>query len=493
MHFCTRSLILLLFSPVKLSNSFSQELSCYYVRRELRDLTKRDLELFLDTFVTLFRTPTAEGVKLYGKHYRSLTDLCAMHLRAAGTRDTDHIHDGLGLVTQHVAMTMEFELSLQTVAPRIAVPYWDYTIDATELQTKYPGEYFTSISKFFYESKLFTDEVFGKTDSTTSHVENGRMAEMKVAQDYNFEVRSSRGYLRAPWNINPSAKVTRYHSICGVDEITSDSKALIWPTCAVHLSTITEFGSWDDWSWNAGYVPHGPIHSWIGGVGGGDCDEKFTALVTNGYMEKSKLVDFKSKAFSRLKNAWRGEVIEVPKYCSEDAPLSECTWTCAEDIENNANAALYLEPSGIYASEMSAANYSKIARTAYCTTTYWPGDMFEAASPAEASFWPIHPTMERLLVAKDIMQPFESKEWGRSGVCHYMSTSDCKGHHAGDLTYWKSTVKDNSTGVFKTVHLTNQELRHAVMPSTGAHSVPYIYAHFTWPHCDDIGVDFPKL
>ena len=132
-----------------------QELSCYYVRRELRELSKRDLELFLDTFVTLFQTPTAEGVKTYGKNYRSLTDLCAIHLRAAGKRDSDHIHDGLALVTQHVAMTMEFELSMQTVAPRLAVPYWDYTIDATQLQAKFPGEYFTSISKMFFESELF--------------------------------------------------------------------------------------------------------------------------------------------------------------------------------------------------------------------------------------------------------------------------------------------------------------------------------------------------
>ena len=99
-------------------------------------MTKRDLELFLDTFVTLYKTSTAGGVNVYGENYRSLTDLCAMHLRAAGQRNVDHIHGGLGLVTQHVAMTMEFELSMQSVAPRLAVPYWDYTIDATQLQSK---------------------------------------------------------------------------------------------------------------------------------------------------------------------------------------------------------------------------------------------------------------------------------------------------------------------------------------------------------------------
>jgi hypothetical protein len=45
--------------------------------------------------------------------------------------------------------------------------------------------------------------------------------------------------------------------------------------------------------------------------------------------------------------------------------------------------------------------------------------------------------MERLLVAKDIMQPFTDKDWVTENgtVFLYASTSDCKGHHAGDLTY----------------------------------------------------------
>jgi hypothetical protein len=47
--------------------------------------------------------------------------------------------------------------------------------------------------------------------------------------------------------------------------------------------------------------------------------------------------------------------------------------------------------------------------------------------------------------------------------------------------------------VFKAVHLTNEELRHVMMPATGAHSVPYIYAHFKWKHCDEAGFEFPKV
>lgn len=28
-----------------------------------------------------------------------------------------------------------------------------------------------------------------------------------------------------------------------------------------------------DWVWASSYSPHGPVHAWVGGVGGGGCDE----------------------------------------------------------------------------------------------------------------------------------------------------------------------------------------------------------------------------
>jgi hypothetical protein len=220
----------------------------YYVRRELRELTVADKELFLDTFIVLYTTPTAEGVAKYGKHYRSLTDLSAIHLRGAANRVSDHMHDGLGLVTQHAAMTMEFELSMQSVAPRFATPYWDYTIDSAKVQSLYPDAYFTSIKEIFKNSELFGEDWFGHANPATGYVEEGRMAQMRVPRDYDFEVSTSRGFLRAPWNINPSAKVTRHHSLCGVDEISPDYKHLVWPTCEVHLGMVTSstYSTWCD-------------------------------------------------------------------------------------------------------------------------------------------------------------------------------------------------------------------------------------------------------
>lgn len=187
----------------------------YYIRRELRDLSKRDKEAFLDTFLLLEKTPTKEGIKKYGAHYRSLAEFEVMHLRAAGDREVDHIHDGLGGVTQHSAMTMEFELAMQSVEPRLAVPYWDYTIDSVKIEFDASGK--ADVSQIFKNSILFTKNFFGETDGLAHRVTQGRFSHVEIPRDYSFDTNSPYGFLRAPWNINPSKFVTRYHKVCGED------------------------------------------------------------------------------------------------------------------------------------------------------------------------------------------------------------------------------------------------------------------------------------
>ena len=95
---------------------------CYYIRRELRELSDKMRSDFLDAFMVLAEVPTNEGVTKYGKYYRSLEDFEIVHLRAAGARNLDHMHDGMGISTQHTAMTSEFEQALQAVNPMVSVP-----------------------------------------------------------------------------------------------------------------------------------------------------------------------------------------------------------------------------------------------------------------------------------------------------------------------------------------------------------------------------------
>ena len=80
--------------------------------------------------------PTARGRAAYGPHYKALAEFELMHLNAAGDRAVDHIHDGMGIATQHISMTGEFELALQAVDVSLAVPYWDYTYDAYRVSAR---------------------------------------------------------------------------------------------------------------------------------------------------------------------------------------------------------------------------------------------------------------------------------------------------------------------------------------------------------------------
>ena len=109
--------------------SATRTLYCRYVRRDVRDLAAGDRDAFFDAFATLAAVGAAEGKRTYGDRYRSLDDFVALHLELAADRVDDHMHDGLGFLTTHVALTAFFERGLQAVNPKVTVPYWDYTRD----------------------------------------------------------------------------------------------------------------------------------------------------------------------------------------------------------------------------------------------------------------------------------------------------------------------------------------------------------------------------
>ena len=53
------------------------------------------------------------------------------------------------------------------------------------------------------------------------------------------------GFLRAPWNLNPSPYVSRYHKNCGEDP----SSMYSWPTCMNHWALTFKKKTWYDWIW----------------------------------------------------------------------------------------------------------------------------------------------------------------------------------------------------------------------------------------------------
>ena len=297
-------------------------------------------------------------------------------------------------------------------------------------------------------TELWSEAWFGSAAGSEHHaIATGRFAGQQVSKvgESSSVPHSPYGYLRAPWNLNPSPYVTRYHKLCGVapDETYYDDSTLLkevtdykWPTCGAHWKLTFGEKTWEDWVWASSYTPHGPVHAWIGGVGGGGCEDDsthFKKLV--GLMSSRHITLVRMNIFGFLKNAWRDEVVETPKSCSVDA-VDECVFKCNKE----SSKFLSTIKTSLKDWEIEVENYDnetilQIADVILCDAVYWPGDHLEAASPVEASFWPIHPTLDRLLQYKSLVFPFKSTAW-TGQMCFSSETTDCKGHNPGDLTYW---------------------------------------------------------
>ena len=117
----------------------------------------------------------------------------------------------MGFLTQHVALSNAFEKALQAVAPRLALPYWDVTEDATLAVTRHGGDV-----AGLWSSEVWRDDWFGNATGSAAHVvERGRFAYQTVGRGAGGGATNPYGLLRAPWNVNKSPYLTRAHSFCG--------------------------------------------------------------------------------------------------------------------------------------------------------------------------------------------------------------------------------------------------------------------------------------
>lgn len=148
------------------SNNHSIEYSqiyakCMYVRRDIESLTPEDLALTMDTMYELWKRDEIKGQKHYGSDFhRYIIILCIdslpsfalpylrlflyrtnvtrvdkyllcsalyfleAHFFNSATQPSDHIHEGLGFLPQHIKLSNMFEKSLQSVNPKVTLPYW---------------------------------------------------------------------------------------------------------------------------------------------------------------------------------------------------------------------------------------------------------------------------------------------------------------------------------------------------------------------------------
>lgn len=129
-----------------------------------------------------------------------------------------------------------------------------------------------------------------------------------------YQCMPSYGFLRAPWNLQVSPYITRYHKDCGMSFGGAHSYvANPWPSCEAHHFAAFQIDA------IAEYIPymatgaHGGVHTMIGGAGGKDCEawDKLSKLAGESNVEY-----FKSTTTLFPRNAWRYGFCDSPS--SED-------------------------------------------------------------------------------------------------------------------------------------------------------------------------------
>ena len=101
-----------------------------YVRKEIREESPLQRERFFEALSTVYRVDTEEGKELYGEKYKSIKYFVSQHLDGAADITCDHWHDDAGVMSHHMAFTLEMEQALQAVDKTVTIPYWDYTRDS---------------------------------------------------------------------------------------------------------------------------------------------------------------------------------------------------------------------------------------------------------------------------------------------------------------------------------------------------------------------------
>ena len=97
-------------------STFEGSALCLYVRREVRALNDDHLSSLRDSMFALWSTSDDVGREIYGDDFHNITYLLRFHHFNAADRKTDHIHNGNGIILQHIKFTNIFEGKCTTLS-----------------------------------------------------------------------------------------------------------------------------------------------------------------------------------------------------------------------------------------------------------------------------------------------------------------------------------------------------------------------------------------
>lgn len=473
-----------------ITGSTTGTLLCQYVRREIRSLVDEDLQDTMDAMYELWITSEDEGQDLYGEDYHSQVYFTEAHTFNAGQIDADHIHEGVGFLPQHIKITNMFEKAMQAVNPAVSLFYWDYTIE-TETNVK------------IGDSPMFTPDTFGTLNFPADNywgwtytndsimdaaIPDGRWKHTSADLSSKYDLSNSYGYLRGPWNYNPSPYISRFS--ISTTALPSCNNYADW----LYVSNYTEFLDYSS------HQPHATTHGALGSIFG--CD-LFIPLLDAGLLKDMDSLHSTCKKWGfYMKDFYRSNLI----FPSDDCTVTGlgydeilCSVGCPTDEE------LLEELSENILNQVRLSSVPKgfddwdSWRDWLCygdAYKIFVGDHLESSSPSDPSFWPIHPNLERLYHLRMMAGGFDDYTWptDAESACNAYSCIEvdidpyvadnydqcCYGHFEFDqlLDFVNGDV-NNGYGE------TNREMLDAIDPSSKEYSVSYIYDDLTYSHCED--------
>lgn len=284
-----------------------------------------------------------------------------------------------------------YELAIQAVDPSLSLPYWDYTYDTSDLST----------SIMFQESTFgtITFPAGGAYWSYTNDsvldaaIPDGRWAQAIAKIDDKYEnLVNAFGYMRGPWNTNPSPFVSRF-SIQSKTSVMYEGL----PNCAsmytmlqqIDMATFLDL---------APFFPHASSHADIGGLFG--CD------VLDGLLEAGLIIDEQAKQrvckkwTTVLKELYRADFITPSSDCSVtayDRAGIQCGYECSGTASSFTSSLSHLL--GDYMPADTTGAQLDDWKDFICNGDgykIFSGDHFEAASPAGRRISRLQYSTERL-------------------------------------------------------------------------------------------------
>ena len=478
--------------------TYDFKLAVKYIRREIRSLTDEDRETFFSALELLYSLSDIEGQKLYGSKFHSAEYFSYKHLTGAGTTDCDHWHDGAGIITHHMAFTLEFEQSLQSINPVIANPYWEYGMD-------------TYLYDHWSDSPIFHAEWFGI--SSPNNIEHkiddgGRWDGLMVPNgdpyiEWNIQDTGSLnpyvngfGYMRSPWNNNPFQQLGRHNKTYSMTQYETMPDCSILQSCfkSTTLADLNDCSNGET---------HGPVHILIGGSwGDGNLfDDEDISMV----QKPDKLLFFKV--------LWRMGYTRCPETCSYGIP---CKCSVPQQYIDEYGAEYILKTTNVYyalENQLKSANdelFLKVLRAVEDPGI--AGEMFSSAAAFDPTFWPLHGQLERLLGTKRIMisqgtisdfdETWAFTEYNKAsgaayldGVCDWSQVNGvsdltlptctlgliCDGHNEDDLLEFSNFLNTEE-------EYTNKEFYSFIHPWSD--NLPYTYDTWDFDYCEDQGFSF---